>query len=78
MLAPRSAPAWKRGRILGPRRKKSQPDFAALYNGTAGNFRFDMVTFSGKDVPEPSTAILAACGFAAALTADHRRRETRS
>ncbi len=38
------------------------------YNGTAGNYRFDMVTFTGSAVPEPSTVLLAvgllvtACG----------------
>jgi hypothetical protein len=38
------------------------------YDGTAGNYRFDMVTFSGTAVPEPTTFMLlglSACGLAA-------------
>lgn len=33
------------------------------YTGGAGNYRFDMVTFSGVVVPEPSAATLIACGM---------------
>jgi hypothetical protein len=43
------------------------------YNGTAGNYRFDMVTFSGTAVPEPSTALLAAYGLASAVALTRRR-----
>jgi hypothetical protein len=47
---------------------------ATVYNGTAGNWRFDMVTVSA--VPEPSTLIVAglsAVGFAASQI---RRRDS--
>lgn len=38
------------------------------YTGQSGNYRFDMVTFSGTAVPEPATFMLlglSACGLAA-------------
>lgn len=44
------------------------------YNGSAGNYRFDMVTFTGTAaVPEPTSALLAVCGAAFALAAATRR-----
>lgn len=44
-----------------------------VYNGTAGNWRFDMVTFSGNVVPEPSTIALIACGLGLVSAASRRR-----
>jgi hypothetical protein len=43
------------------------------YDGTAGNYRFDMVTFSGSVVPEPTS--LALLGLSACLIAISRRRQ---
>ena len=43
------------------------------YNGSAGNWPFDMVTISGTVVPEPSTALLIACGFGLVAAAQRRR-----
>jgi len=43
------------------------------YNGTAGNYRFDMVTFTGTAVPEPSTVALAIGMLVASATISRRR-----
>lgn len=44
-----------------------------VYNGTAGNYRFDLVTFEGTAVPEPSMAGLLALSGIAALGRRVRR-----
>jgi hypothetical protein len=43
-----------------------------VYNGTAGNWRFDMVTISG--VPEPSSLVVSALGGLSFALARRRRR----
>ena len=45
-----------------------------VYNGTAGNWRFDMVTIAGSLIPEPSSASLIGGALAGlALTRSRRR-----
>jgi len=34
-----------------------------VYNGTAGNYRFDMVTFSGNVIPAPGAAVVVLGGL---------------
>lgn len=53
-------------------RADAEPD-GNVYNGTAGNWRFDMVTISGTVVPEPSTMVLIACGIGMVVAAQRRR-----
>ena len=43
-----------------------------VYNGTAGNWRFDMVTVSS--VPEPSTIVVAVMAAVGLAVARSRRR----
>jgi hypothetical protein len=44
------------------------------YNGTAGNYRFDMVTFSGSVVPEPSSVIVAGLALVGLVVAERAKR----
>ena len=43
------------------------------YNGTAGNYRFDMVTISATPVPEPSTLLLMGAGLLGIAATNYRR-----
>jgi hypothetical protein len=50
-----------------------------VYNGTAGNYRFDMVTFSGTlIVPEPTAGILAGMALTIAIAFRRARRNRRN
>lgn len=48
-----------------------------VYNGLAGNWRFDMVTFSGTAVPEPSTVVLGGFGLIGMMFYAVRARRSR-
>jgi len=43
------------------------------YNGTAGNYRFDMVAIAGTPVPEPSTLLLMGVGLLGIAARTYRR-----
>jgi hypothetical protein len=43
--------------------QRTDEDATKAYDATKGNLRFDMVTFNGTAVPEPSTIVLAGLGL---------------
>lgn len=46
-----------------------------VYTGGAGNWRFDMVTFAGTAVPEPSAFVLIACSLGLVGVGSRRRHD---
>ena len=46
------------------------------YNGTAGNYRFDMVTISGTAVPEPSTLFMMGAALLGIVVTSRMGRRT--